>query len=349
MKSFLTAGFALATCAAWAVVIENFDNMTADETIATGSNFAGGTVEAVTSEPGNNVLAFDGTVTCDNASGASASEFAKTTFKVLAPADGTEVSALPTGDEVSGCQIAVATGPVASDNTSLLTVYVYAIADGASSASWLATSATVTKEAWFTATLSFDYSGTTKTATLLIDGENAGTYTLATAPASSTISSTALISSLAFVGSSKLDEVKIDEAIAKSVLPSNLNGLQIYASELPDDVTADTLAGNSGDNNYAKRIEAGLAVSSDAVAFTATSLAATTSGNTVISVPCVKDYGQVYQIAITDASNKAIEGSPVSATASAISGNQRTLTFTVPSTSEKVLKFQVQAKAPSAS
>ena len=55
MKSFLTAGFALATCAAWAAVTENFDSGTIP------SSFTGGTIEAAASGSGatGNVLAYD--------------------------------------------------------------------------------------------------------------------------------------------------------------------------------------------------------------------------------------------------------------------------------------------------
>ena len=331
MKSFLTAGFALATCAAWAAVTENFDSGT-----AIPSSFTGGTIEAAELGSGatGNVLAYDSQVDCENDDNASASEFVKTTFKVLAPADGTEVSALPTGTEVSGCQIAVATGPEATDSN-YLKVYVYARAEANTDPAWTDTGLTVAKEQYFSATLNFDYSKATKTATLQIGNAEVGPYTLVTSPSTTT----SKINSLAFVGSSKLDEVKIDEAIAQSSLPENLDGLQIYASELPSGVTAQTLAENNGDNNYAKRIEAGLAVSSDAVAFKATSLA-TTEGNTVISVPCDKDYGQVYQVVINDGSATT---TTVSATPGDIEGGARALTFTVPSTlTSKVLKFQVK-------
>lgn len=343
MKSFLTAGFALATCAAWAVVSENFDDAT-----EIPSGFTGGTLEAAGSGATGKVLAYDSTVTCANDSNASESEFVKTTFKVLAPADGTEVSALPTGTEVSGCQIAVATGPETEEDNPKLKVYVYAMATSGSTATWQDTGLTVAKEQYFSATLNFDYSKATKTATLRIGNAEVGPYTLV----KSLTAETYKINSLAFVGSSKLDEVAIDEAVAQNSLPTDLQGFTLYTADLG--ITTSELSDTTTKYNgltVAEQIQAGITPKSETT-FMATGLATVTEDNAVktqVTVPCNMDNGQVYQIAITDASDKAIEDSPVSATAGAISESQRTLTFTVPSTSKKVLKFQVQAKAPSAS
>ena len=150
MKSFLTAGFALATCAAFAALPEQtFDGMNTGK-IETEGNWCGGTVEEVT---GGKVLAIDGTVSCTNDTEATESEFVKTSFKVFAPADATATADLPTGTELEDCQIAIATGDEVSSGSSNLKVMVY---QGASTG-WVPSGLTVVKGEWFTVTLHFDY------------------------------------------------------------------------------------------------------------------------------------------------------------------------------------------------
>ena len=325
MKSFLTAGFALATCAAFAAMSENFNNMEADTTISGNVDWAGGTVKA---ETGGNVLVFDGTVSCSNAVGAVGSEFVKTSFLVFAPTEGMSTNDLPTGAEVSGCQIAVATGEETSQDSGFLNVMVYQ----GSTPAWTNTTLTVATGQWFTVTLHFDYTANTAKIQIGQNGENsvAGPYTLVSTAAAGSVSK---INSLSFVGSSKIDDVSIAEAIAKSTLVNTLDGLEIYEADLPSGVTVDNL---KSDNNYTKHIEAGLTPSDSPVTFNATALS-TESTQTVITVPCDKDYGQVYQVVINDTTT-------VPATAGDIEGGARALTFTVPSelTSTKVLKFQVK-------
>ena len=91
MKSFLTAGLAMAVCAALAgVEKQTFDGST---TLPTG--FEGdGTIELKTEGGTDKVLAVDGTVTCAN--GGTASQWGKTTFLVKAPEDATAPADLPT-------------------------------------------------------------------------------------------------------------------------------------------------------------------------------------------------------------------------------------------------------------
>ena len=322
MKSFLTAGFALATCAAFAAMSENFNGMTDGTTISGDVDWAGGTVESIASE--DNVLAIDGTVSCSNAVGAASSEFVKTSFKVLAPADAT--ADLPTGTELEDCQIAIATGPEATD-TSMLEVMVYQ----GTTTGWISSGLTVAKDDRFEVTLHFDY--TAQKAKVQI-GNNVSTnlFNLVTAPNGTS----AKINSLSFVGSSKIDNVSIAEAITKATLAeegaSALDGLEVYQSDL----TAASLATTDLSNaNVIESITAGLTPTTSEVTFNATALS-TESTQTVITVPCDKDYGQVYQVVINDTTT-------VPATAGDIEGGARALKFEVPSElTSKVLKFQVK-------
>ena len=329
MKSFLTAGFALATCAAFAALPkQTFDSMTTGK-IETEGNWYGGTVEEVT---GGKVLAIDGTVSCTNDTEAASSEFVKTSFKVLAPADATAAADLPS-EGLTDCQIAIATGPEATDPTKLR-VMVYG---GASPASWTDTGLTVATNAWFEVTLHFDY--TAKTAKVEIGGAYSAPVALVKKPESNV--NVSKINSLSFVGSSKIDNVSIAEAIAKTTLAeegaSALVGLEVYSSDL---TAANLEAEDISNENVIKSITAGLTPTKSEVTFNATALS-TESTQTVITVPCDKDYGQVYQIAINDGTTTTI----VPAEAGAIQNNSRALKFSIPSTipsSAKVLKFQVK-------
>ena len=323
MKAFLTAGLALATCAAFAAIPTQTFDSEKDTTIW----FGDGTVSG-------GVLAVEGTAICSNATTAADSEFVKTSFKVKAPED--ETTELPTGDELAGCQIAIATGDATGTNNEQLKVMVYE--KTGASAAWTETGLTVTTGTEFTVTLSFDYMQTN--VTVKVGSSSAGPYTLVTPPANN--ATIAKINSLNFVGSTEIDDVGIDEALAKSQLASTLDGLQIYTNSLPAGVTAANL---TEDNNYTKHIEAGLTPSNETLVFNATGLSTVTEDNTVktvITVPCNADYGQVYKVVITGATG-AIDGSPVTAEAGAISENSRALKFVVPATTEKVLKFTVQS------
>lgn len=326
MKSFLTAGFALATCAALAAMSENFNGKDAETTIQSG-DWADGTVKAETGR--GNVLVFDGTVSCSNAVGAADSEFVKTSFKVFAPTEGMSTNDLPIGAEVSGCQIAVATGEETSQDSGFLNVMVYQ----GSTPAWTNTTLTVATGQWFTVTLHFDY--TANTAKIQI-GENsvAGPYTLV-----STAAAVSKINSLSFVGSSKIDDVSIAEAYPTTTLAADLDGLEIY----PSDLTAAGLETTDISNeNVIKSITAGLTPTKSEVTFNATALS-TESTQTVITVPCDKDYGQVYQVVINDGTTTTIV--PAEAGAIQENSNSRALKFSIPSTipsSAKVLKFQVK-------
>lgn len=338
MKSFLTAGFALATCAAFAAIPTQTFEGEKDTTIWFGDC----TVSS-------GVLAVEGTAICSNATAAVASEFVKTSFKVKAPED--ETTELPTGDELRGCQIAIATGAATGTNNEQLKVMVYAITN-ANEAGWADTGLAVATGTEFTVTLSFDYMQTN--VTVQIDRSSAGPYTLVTPPANN--ATYAKINSLNFVGSTEIDDVGINEAVAKSSMTgalADLQGLTVYTNEVG--MTLEEIASSSagsGGLTAAQRIEAGLTATDATASFTATALTTVTEYNTVktvITVPCDKDYGQVYQVEITDNAGKAISESPVSATAGAIANNTRELTFLVPETDEKVLKFNVVAKAPGSS
>lgn len=328
MKSFLTVGLTLAACAALAgVEKQTFDGST---TLPTG--FAGdGKIELKT-EGGTDkdkVLAVDGTVTCSNSG--TASQWGKTTFLVKAPVDGMDLNDLVTGDEVKDCQIAVATGSAVGDN---LKVAVYrGKQEGETDPVWVETDVTVAKGTWFTVVLNFDYSASK--VQVLVNDTSAGWFPLVT-----TQETTSKIASLSFVGSTKVDDVSIAEVnnVPAEALPTDLQKLNVNLKTLGvsiEDINSSTTVGTS-DLTVAQKIESGLNPKDNST-FTATAMGAGS-----ITVPCAFDNGQVYTIVVTDATGSK----EVAAEAGDIDNGKRTLTFTMPQTTGKVLKFQVKASAP---
>ena len=318
MKSFLTAGLAMAVCAALAgVEKQTFDGST---TLPTG--FEGdGTIELKTEGGTDKVLAVDGTVTCAN--GGTASQWGKTTFLVKAPEDATAPADLPTAADIGGCQIAVATGAAATDGT--LKVMVY---QGGTTPWVEASGVTVAKGAWFTVVLDFDYS--VSKVQVLVNNTSAGWFPLVTKQAM-----TSKIASLSFVGSTKVDDVSIAEVnnVPVEALPAAIKGLNKIDLAAQGIVLADL-----NTESVQQKLEAGLAPKGDAT-FTAKAMGANS-----ITVPCDADNGQVYQVVITDGAGNAV--ATVAAAPSKIADGKRTLTFEMPTTDKKVLKFQVQASAP---
>lgn len=326
MKSFLTAGLAMAACAALAgVEKQTFDGST---TLPTG--FEGdGTIELKTEGGTDKVLAVDGTVTCANG-GTDKAQWGKTTFLVKAPEDATAPADLPTAADIGGCQIAVATGAEATDTTKLK-VMVY---QGGTTPAWVeAQNVTVAKGAWFTVVLDFDYSASK--VQVLVNGTSAGWFPLVTTQAT-----TSKIASLSFVGSTKVDDVSIAEVdnVPAEALPTDLQKLNVNLKTLGvsiEDINSSTTVGTS-DLTVAQKIESGLNPKDNST-FTATAMGAGS-----ITVPCAFDNGQVYTIVVTDATGSK----EVAAEAGDIDNGKRTLTFTMPQTTGKVLKFQVKASAP---
>ena len=333
MKSFLTAGLAMAACAALAGVTEDFNNASG----LTGTAFTGdGAI--VTAGSGDapatgKVLAVDGTVTCAN--GGTASQWGKTTFLVKAPEDATATADLPTANDIGdNCQIAVATGEAITegDDAGKLKVMVY---QGGPSVGWTpAPNVTVTKDAWFTVVLDFDYSASK--VQVLVNNKSAGWFPLVTTQAT-----TSKIASLSFVGSTKVDDVSIAEVtnVPTEALPETIKTLSINLAEHGVTITEinDTAKKYAG-LTVAERLESGLAPKGS------TTFTATAMGAGSITVPCEADNGQVYQVVITDGAGTEV--ATVNATAGTIADGKRTLTFAMPTTDKKVLKFQVQASAP---
>lgn len=332
MKSFLTAGLAMAACAALAGVTENFNNASG----LTGTAFTGdGAI--VTAGSGDapatgKVLAVDGTVTCANEG--TASQWGKTTFLVKAPEDATATADLPTANDIGeNCQIAVATGEAATDTT--LKVMVYRGKQGEeTNPVWEETNVTVAKDAWFTVVLDFDYSASK--VQVLVNNTSAGWFPLVTKQAT-----TSKIASLSFVGSTKVDDVSIAEVtnVPTEALPETIKTLSINLAEHGVTITEinDTAKKYAG-LTVAERLESGLAPKGS------TTFTATAMGAGSITVPCEADNGQVYQVVITDGAGTEV--ATVNATAGTIADGKRTLTFAMPTTDKKVLKFQVQASAP---
>ena len=331
MKSFLTVGLALAACAALAdVEKQTFDGSEIGTTLPAG--FAGdGTIELKTEGGTDKVLAVDGTVTCAN--GGTASQWGKTTFLVKAPEDATATADLPTANDIGdNCQIAVATGEAITegDDAGKLKVMVY---QGGTTPWVEASGVTVAKGAWFTVVLDFDYS--VSKVQVLVNGTSAGWFPLVTTQAT-----TSKIASLSFVGSTKVDDVSIAEVdnVPAEALPTDLQKLNVNLKTLGvsiEDINSSTTVGTS-DLTVAQKIESGLNPKDNST-FTATAMGAGS-----ITVPCAFDNGQVYTIVVTDATGSK----EVAAEAGDIDNGKRTLTFTMPQTTGKVLKFQVKASAP---
>ena len=329
MKSFLTVGLAMAACAALAgVEKQTFDGSEIGTTLPTG--FAGdGAIELKTEGDTDKVLAVDGTVTCANEG--TASQWGKTTFLVKAPEDATATADLPTATDIGDCQIALATGAEATDTTKLK-VMVY---QGGTTPAWVeAQNVTVAKGAWFTVVLDFDYS--VSKVQVLVNGTSAGWFPLVTTQAT-----TSKIASLSFVGSTKVDDVSIAEVtnVPTEALPETIKTLSINLAERGVTITEinDTATKYAG-LTVAERLESGLAPKGS------TTFTATAMGAGSITVPCEADNGQVYQVVITDGAGTEV--ATVNATAGTIADGKRTLTFAMPTTDKKVLKFQVQASAP---
>lgn len=330
MKSFLTAGFALATCAAFAAIPTQTFESGKDSAIW----FGDGTVSS-------GVLAVEGTAICSNDTAAVASEFVKTSFKVKAPED--ETTELPTGAELEGCQIAIATGAASGDD---LKVMVYAITN-ANMAGWADTGLTVATGTEFTVTLSFDYMQTNVTVQIdrsSADPSSAGPYTLVTPPANN--ATIAKINSLNFVGSTEIDNVGIDEAIAKSSMTgalADLQGLTVYTNEVGmtlEEIAASTAG--SGGLTAAQRIAAGLSAKDETASFIATALATDAQKKLAITVPYTRDNGQVYTVVMT--ADGAVTRTVV---APEIAENQATLKID-PASGAKVIKLAVEVGAPAA-
>ena len=328
MKSFLTAGLALAACAALAGVEKQ-----TFESIDVGSKPTGWTgdaaaVEASGESARGKVLAVDGTITCANSAGDD-SQWGKTTFLVKAPEDATASADLPTAADIGGCQIAVATGAEATDGT--LKVMVY---QGGTTPWVEASGVTVAKGTWFTVVLNFDYSASK--VQVLVNDMSAGWFPLVTTQAT-----TSKIASLSFVGSTKVDDVSIAEVtnVPAEALPETIKTLSINLAERGVTIAEiNDTATKYAELTVAERLEAGLAPKGDAT-FTAKAMGANS-----ITVPCDADNGQVYQVVITDGAGNAV--ATVAAAPGKIADGKRTLTFEMPTTDKKVLKFQVQASAP---
>ena len=337
MKSFLTAGLALAACAALAGVEKQ-----TFESIDVGSKPTGWTgdaaaVEASGESARGKVLAVDGTITCANSAGDD-SQWGKTTFLVKAPVDATATADLPTADVIGeNCQIAVATGEAITegDDAGKLKVMVYQ----GTTAKWVeAQGVSVAKDAWFKVGLNFDYNDSK--VQVLINDTAATTFFNLVTPLEEEVK-TSKINSLAFVGSTKVDDVSIAEVnnVPAEALPETIKTLSINLAERGVKIaeindTAKKYAGLT----VAERLESGLAPKGS------TTFTATAMGVGSITVPCEADNGQVYQVVITDGAGNAV--ATVAAAPGKIADGKRTLTFEMPTTDKKVLKFQVQASAP---
>lgn len=334
MKSFLTAGLALAACAALAgVEKQTFDGST---TLPTG--FEGdGTIELKTEGGTDKVLAVDGTVTCANEG--TASQWGKTTFLVKAPEDATAPADLPTAADIGGCQIAVATGAAATDGT--LKVMVY---QGGTTPWVEASGVTVAKGAWFTVVLDFDYS--VSKVQVLVNNTSAGWFPLVT-PLEESVK-TAKIKSLEFVGSTKVDDVSIAEVnnVPAEALPEaikTLPSIDLAAQGVTlAQIVENAKVGTSG-LTVQQKIEAGLNPQDDSK-FTATALApAADEGKLAITVPCAFDNGQAYEV--------YVNGEKVDSTKAIVKDGNDKITgvnLTFAPGDAKVLKVQVKAVAPSA-
>lgn len=343
MKLLLTVGLALSSCAIMADVNQNFNDASGLPEGWTAAEGSSATVEAVESGatlPSGNVLSVEGTVTCENTG--TASEWSQTSFLVQAPED--ENTDFITGEEVSGCQIAVTTGAADGEN---LKVMVYRGATGDETApSWIDSGKTVGKGAWFSVGLNFDY--TVDKVQVVINEADAGWYPLVSAKGTAAgTPKKASVGSLAFVGSSKVDDVRITGAdvVPATVLPEVLEGYTVKLSEIGVSgeqlLSTDTVGASN--MTVAEKVAAGLDPTDDSM-FVATALApATEAGKLVVSVPCAFDNGQAYEV--------YVNGEKVDSTKAVVtdgSGKITGVNLAFEPGSAKVLKVQVKAVKPSA-
>lgn len=343
MKSALSAGLALASCMAFAAV----DKQTFDDDTSVPSNWTGDV--ALASARDGKVLAVDGEATCANAAGATDSQWAKSSFIVKTPEDGVDTADLPTAatesEKMTGCQIAVATGPAITEgeNAGKLKVMVYC---GATPA-WTETTAAVAKSTesapvWMSVDIDCDYAA--GKAEVFVNGTSAGSYALA----SGTIAKSK-VASLLFVGSSQIDDVAIAEtdAVPADVLPEaikTLPSIDLAAQGITlADIVENATVGESG-LTVQEKLECGLDPTDDST-FTAKAIApAAKAGDVAVVVPYAFNNGQKYTVVMTDEDGTTTE---TLIDTPALDAKNKTATLTItPTAGKKVLKFSVKAAAP---
>lgn len=307
MKSFLTAGLALAACAALAdakngiVYQDNFNGDSADRPWSSG-----GTVK-----DGKMAIAEEATCTPKPVADLTCRV---AEFDVDISDAGEAPSIVPTN-----AQLAVAAGPEVDGKVS---IYVFS----GSGAVWKPTGVSVTPG---TVRIRMVFNYATKRCDLTVGGVPAGTYAII-GGSSATFSA---VNSLTFIGATTVDDIKLAD-LDKKFTSGAAAGLTVTYDNLVAwgvDPTAVT-------EEAAGKLTAGLAPNGTAT-FTAKAMSANS-----ITVPCDADNGQVYQVVITDGAGNAVD--TVAATAGEIADGKRTLTFEMPTTDKKVLKFQVKASAP---
>lgn len=325
MKSFLTASLALVSCAVFAGVQQDFDNVESD---ALPSGWTGdGSIVAGDhgDDHGGNMLSVDGKVTCDNTDG-TASRWSKLSLWMKAPEEATDLASEDI--EMTAAQFAVATG---AEVDGALKVMVCQKKSGAESEyEWVDTGKTVAKGAWFAVNLEFDY-GTQKVR-VMVGNEVCDTeYDLV-----SSKDATDKIASLDVIGSSNVDDVSIQEAVAADSLTDVLKGYKIYLADIEGAQLADLT-----DAAKAEKVAAGLDPNGDTV-FLAKEIAPAGDDKVAITVPCAFDNGQEYELWVNGNKADGADWSFNKDKAGKITG----VTIEVaPPANTKVLKFQVKAKA----
>lgn len=344
-KTLVSTGLALATSLAFgAVEKQTF------ESAEVGTKPAGWTGDASVAASGvtarGMVLAVDGEATCANDGEAKASQWGKSSFIVKVPEDGVEMTDLPnttTDEKMSGCQIAVATGPAITEgeNAGKLNVMVYC---GATNPAWIQTTAVVSKSTdetpvWMAVDIDCDYAA--GKAEVFVNGSSAGSYALVSGTANKS-----KVSSLVFVGSSQVDDVAIAEtdAVPADVLPDaikTLPSIDLAAQGITlAQIVANAKVGTSG-LTVQQKLECGLDPTDNST-FTAQAIAPAADGKVAVVVPYAFNNGQAYTVVMTDETG----ASTTTVVDPVLDNVNKTATLTVKPGSGKVLKIQVKAAAP---
>ncbi len=313
MKSFVIAGVALAAGMALAdadngVIYEDKFSGTLDETVWNAGTLTDG------------ALVIDEGATC-TAPTVTGLTCRVAEMKVYIAEAGEEPTALDSSDKA---QFALATG---SESDGKVTLWVCS----GTTAAWEKTSVTVAPGSWITVRMVFTYTGDEgKTCELSIDGNVVETYTNISASASA-------VSSLEFAGATKVDGMKLADLEKAFSGESNVAGLTVPYEDLAKwGVKATAVT-----DDQAAKLVAGLAANDTTTTFAAKSLGKD-GEKTVVTVPCNYNFGQTYKVILLDADGKQV-GDAVTATAGEITNGTRPISFAFPATTDKVVRFKIQA------
>ncbi len=380
MKSWLGLAFALASCVAFAITQQSFeDELQGDATLPDNWTGDGSIVSESFTKPSigfpipdvnhTKVLSVNGAVVYENsdtALGASQVDF-------LMHVD--EAGDEPSADDMKDVQIAVVTGPARNDGK-VAALMIYCKAPNAESASWVDTGKSLPLGKWVRVNLILDYAN--QRCRVLVNGQpifsefgyttavktdttsGGSWYTLA----SVTDNDNGKITSLTFVGATKVDDVVLAQKELNEYTPSaseevvnNGDGMAVEGVEgatLPvsyqdlailgvDVITAKTKTTDGSDMTAVEKIEAGYEMN-DGKKFEPTNMKLTKEGDdqvAMIKVPEPTRKSATPTYSLVDESGKEF-GATMIEEENPTGG---TIKFKLPMDEDtpKVLKFRLKA------